>query len=213
MGVFISVLRGIGRGGIKAALCLALLAGIEVRAEEGAVMVELQGSAPTENILASFDGSDSDGMGWYRDTADWKDVGFSFACQTDGNFRKVTLRLEAVRTDFLEEAKFRLDIYENASGKENPLDGKLVYSGVGRLAIQRSDVGMYLTFDLGHEVPIVSGSSYSVILIWDEPATVVVLKANPNYAEGFSWFRNETTNGRFVPNNNSDRPGLTFYIH
>ncbi len=198
---------------MKTALLFTLLAGMTAHAGEGTVGVKIEEAAPSENVLASFDGPESDGMGWYRDTADWKDVGLSFVCQTDGNFRKVTLRLEAMRADFLEEAKFRLEVYENASGKENPQDGRLVYSGVGRLAIQRSDVGMYLTFDLGHEVPIVSGNSYAVVLIWEEPATVVVLKANPNYAEGFSWFRNETTDGKFLPNNNSDRPGLTFYIH
>jgi len=209
---FISGLRENGRNGIKLTSCLILLASLSAHAEQGAVKVELQGSAPTDNVLSSFEGQDEDGMGWFRDASEWKDVGFSFVSHTDGHFRKVILRLQALHADFREETKFHLEIYENNSGKEYPLDGKKVYSGEGRFAIERSDVGMYLSFELGQEVPLVSGNAYTVMLIWDEPAPVVVLQANINYTEGFSWYRNETTDGKFLPNNSSDRPSLTFHI-
>ncbi len=197
-------------GCVVASLVLGCLA--PAIAQDGSVNVEIQGNAPTENLLAAFDGPEADGMGWYRDTADWKDIGISFRAPTDGHFQKITFRVEAVRADFQQETKFRVEVYENAAIGENPLDGKKVYTGTGQVAIRRNDVGMYLTFNLGQEVPMVSGNSYAVLLMWEEPASVVVLQANPSYTEGFCWYRNETTDGKFNPANDSSRPGLTYYL-
>jgi len=197
----------------RSCVCLlVLLSAARAGAQEGGVNVALQGDAPTEGLIASFEGPEADGMGWYRDTEDWKDVGISFRATSDGELRKVTFRVQAVRSDFQQETKFRLEIYENPGIGEHPLDGRKLYSGEGRLAIQRSDAGMYLTFDLGQSVPLLTGNSYSILLIWEEPATVIVLQANPSYTEGFSWFRNETTEGKFKPANDSSRPGLTYFI-
>jgi hypothetical protein len=204
-----SILSQARLGGIG---LLALLAVSVAVAQEGAVSVALQGDAPTDAVIASFDGPEADGMGWYRDVADWKDVGISFRATSDGELRKVTLRIQAIRSDFQQEAKFRVEVYENPGVGENPLDGKKLYSGEGRLAVQKSDTGMFLEFDLGQAVPLLTGNSYTIVLIWEEPATVIVFQANPAYTEGFCWFRNETTDGKFKPANDSSRPGLTYFI-
>lgn len=204
-----SILSGICRGGVSLSILLAVASAV---AQEGTVSVVLEGDAPTEGVIASFDGPEADGMGWYRDVADWKDVGISFRATSDGELRKVTCRIQAVRSDFQQETKFRIEIYENPGIGENPLDGKKLYSGEGRLAVQKSDAGMYLAFDLGQGVPLLTGNSYTILFIWEEPATVIVFQANPAYTEGFSWFRNETTDGKFKPTNDSSRPGLTYFI-
>lgn len=181
-------------------------------AQEDSVKVELLGRAPIENLISSFDGTEADGMGWFREATEWKDIGFSFRSPTDGEFRKVSLRIQAVRGDFQQEARFRLEVYETTGLGENPADGKLVYSGTGQFALQQRDIEMYLTFELGKAIPLTSGNSYAVILSWEENAPVIVFQANPTYTEGFIWYRTEATEGRLTHVTEATRPGFTHFI-
>lgn len=190
-------------------LVLPLLSGF---AQEEVVQVELLGNAPAENLIAAFDGPEADGVGWFREAGEWKDLGFSFRSPADSEFQKVTLRIQAVRGDFQQEARFRLDVYENVASGENPADGKLVYSGSGQLAVRQSDIEMYLSFTLGKPVPLISGNSYTVVLSWEEDAPVIVFQANPAYTEGFIWYRTEGTEGRLIHVTESVRPGVTHFI-
>ncbi len=181
--------------------------------QDDKVQVEIEGNPPSENLIAAFDGAEADGLGWFRDVSEWKDVGFSFRSPAGGTFQTVTLRIQAVRADFQQESRFSIEVYEtNGAGGENPLDGTLVYSGAGQLALQQKDIDMYLVFRLGKAVPLVAGNSYSVILKWEEIAPVVVLQANPSYTEGYIWLRTEGTDGKFVRVSESAQPGLTHFI-
>ncbi len=155
------------------ALAVAILSLLPVRAQT--IDVSLSNTAPVDDLVASFVGSDASSYAWSRTSASSVQIGQNFRVSTteDHLLQAITLRLSTVPSDFTVASGFQFQIYETSTNLENPvtLGVKKVELG-GTLQLSTTDAGKFITFDLGsHAFTAQAGKYYTFLLVWDGEAS------------------------------------------
>jgi len=206
------------RAGVLAMLALAMLAsvgGSAARAEGvGAVQVEMLDAPPASSILYSFDGDDQPGgWGWIGTSSAWRDVGVSFQSPSDSKITAITLKVNMVKIQFVDQAKFSLSIYETRNLGEVPDLSAPIHVGKGEILLNKGDDEYYVRFAFDQPVPVQEGAVYTFLLSWDDAAAyqIVAFRTCLSYEGGRMWYR-DGREGKLKHLTQSDRPGLTFFV-
>lgn len=199
--------------GLAAAILIPAAALAEASREIGADIVDqLPPAVPKAEFVQ--ESADSDGWGWYWTETDRRDIGIAFRSAEDTEFRQILLKIQRVPEGFLEESPFIVEIFETGNLDEDPTKGRKIYSGEGRINLRPEDSGRFLALELGRDLPIRSGSVYTLVFAWKSPASfnTIAFETQPGFSAGRLWFRQGPETPAFTVITDGTRPGILFAI-
>lgn len=206
------------RAGMWAMLTLAMWSSLGVNAARaegaGAVQVDVLDAPPTSSILCAFEGDDQPNKwGWIGTSSAWRDVGMSFQSPSDSNITAITLKVNMVKIQFVDQAKFSLGIYETRNLGEVPDLSSPIHVGKGEILLNKGDDEYYVRFVFDRPVRVQEGAVYTFLLSWDDAAAyqIVAFETCLSSEGGRMWYRDERE-GKLKHLTQSDRPGLTFFV-
>jgi hypothetical protein len=150
-----------------------------------AVAVTFGESAPTSNIITSYEPGSQDQNAWFNDgpTENGNRLitqSFITPADSDYSLEAITMKLNlTLANSFPEERPFSIDFYRLSSPGQNPASDGTYLSSRGGYMQPTSDTataGSYFTFDLDTPLELTAGTSYAFVLAFDSPASYQLLR-------------------------------------